>query len=482
MPKFTNMVALCSVLCSSSLAPANAQEQTLPSLGDSSSAIVSTQQEYYLGRAWLQALRRQAPTIDDPEMKEYAENLIYRLLETSQVKDRRLEVVILNSPELNAFAVPGGIVGINSGLFLYAANEQQFASVLAHELAHLSQRHFARNVEEAERNRIPSLAATLGSVLLIAAGGGDAGLAALATSQAAIQSQRMKFSRQNEREADNVGIQNMARADMDPRAMPEMFEAMNRATRFSGQRPPEFLSTHPVTENRIAESRARAEQYPLKHFTDNPTYHLMRVKAQINHSRDPRKAINRYKAELENGSSTPEFAVRYGLALSLTKAQKLDQAQQTLAPLIKAEPDNLHYMIAQSQIDSKRGHYKAAGKRLRDALEFSPDNLPLAMNYADILLAERKYKEGERILTQLANKRPNDPDVWYILAEARGLAKDILGVHLARAEFFYLTGDMDQAIKHLEYAQTQIKGNFALSAKIEQQIKDLRTYQQNMGF
>ncbi|WP_426416555.1 M48 family metalloprotease [Aestuariirhabdus sp. LZHN29] len=482
MHTITKTMVLGSLLWFGTLAPAHGQEQTLPSLGDSSSSIVSSQQEYYLGRAWLQALRRQAPTIADPEMKEYTEGLIYRLVETSEVTDRRLEVVIVDSPELNAFAVPGGIVGINGGLFIYSDNEQEFASVLAHELAHLSQRHFARNVEEAERNRIPSLAATLASVILMAAGGGDAGIAALAGSQAAFQSQRMKFSRQNEREADNVGIQNLARANMDPRAMPAMFEAMSRASRFSGQKPPEFLSSHPVTENRIAESRARAEQFPLKHFKDNPSYHLMRVKAQVHYSRDINQAVSRYQEELKNGSSTPEFAVRYGLAVSLTKAQQLDKAEKALAPLIKSEPDNIHYLIAQSQIDSRRGDYRTAGKRLSGALELTPDNLPLTMNYADILLAERKYKQADQLLTQLVNKRPSDPDIWYILAEVRGLAKDITGVHLARAEFFRLTGDMDQAIKHLEYALTQVQGNFALTSKIQQQIKDLQVYQKNMGF
>ncbi|RRJ84182.1 M48 family metalloprotease [Aestuariirhabdus litorea] len=482
MHRIAKVVALGSLSCLCTLSPLQAQEQALPALGDSSSAIVTAQQEHYLGRAWLQALRRQAPTIDDPEMKEYTESLIYRLVETSEVRDRRLEVVILDSPELNAFAVPGGIVGINSGLFLYADSEQEFASVLAHELAHLSQRHFARNVEEAERNRIPSLAATLASVLLMAAGGGDAGIATLATSQAAFQSQQMKFSRQNEREADNVGIQNLARANMDPRAMPSMFESMNRASRFSGQKPPEFLSTHPVTENRISESRARAEQYPLKHYQDNPSYHLMRVKAQIHHNRDINKLIERYESELKNGSSTPPFAVRYGLALALTKAQRLDEAEQALAPLLKEAPDNRHYLIAQALIDSERGQYAAADKRLKGALELTPENLPLTMNYANILVAERKYKPAEQLLSQLVSSRPNDPDVWYILAEVRGLAKDITGVHLARAEFFRLTGDLDQAIQHLEYAQTQVQGNFALTTKVEQQIKDLRAYQKDVGF
>lgn len=482
MQRLLKSIVLITITAMMAVSLTHAEEITLPSLGDSSSAIVTTQQEYYLGRHWLQSLRRQTLTISDPEIKEYIENLIYHLVETSEVKDRRLEIVIVDSNVLNAFAVPGGIVGINSGLFLYADSEQEFASVVAHELAHLSQRHFARNVEEAERNKIPNMAATLASVILMAAGGGDAGMAAMTASQAAFQAQAAKFSRQNEREADDVGIKNMARAGMDPRAMPEMFEAMNRATRFAGQRPPEFLSSHPVTSNRIADSRARAEQYPLKHYKDNFTYYLMRVKIQVHHSRDPAAGVERFRAELKSGSSTPDDAVRYGLAIAYNAAQQPEKAQKILAPLLKTNPNNPHYLIAQAEIESKQGLYRKSLRRLKSALELNPGSFPLSMHYAETLLANRQYKEAERQLTQLVDSRPSDPDTWYLLAEAHGMAKNITGVHLARAEYFLLVGNVGQAIKHLEYALGLVKGNFALTTKLEQQIKDLKAYQKNMGF
>src|SRR5690606_1969595 len=162
-----------------------AMANDLPSLGDSSSGIVSPEQEYQLGRAWLSLLRGQVPQLSDPLLKDCLERSVYRLAETSQLQDRRLEFVLLRSPQLNAFAAPGGIIGVNGGLFIHAPTEAEYASVMAHELAHLSQRHFARGLQHQQQNRIPLMTAMLASIILAASGGGDAGFAALASTQAA---------------------------------------------------------------------------------------------------------------------------------------------------------------------------------------------------------------------------------------------------------------------------------------------------------
>ena len=189
-----------------------AAEYNLPSLGDTSSSIMSAQQEYQLGRAWLSMLRGAVPTMDDPLIKSFIEHHVYGIAETSQLEDRRLAFVLIDSPQLNAFAAPGGVVGVNGGLFLNAYTEAEFASVMAHELAHLSQRHFARNLQQQERMRIPMMTAMLAGVILAAAGGGDAGIAALASTQAAAIQEQRRFSRQNEQEADRSGLTNLERA------------------------------------------------------------------------------------------------------------------------------------------------------------------------------------------------------------------------------------------------------------------------------
>ncbi|WP_287812462.1 M48 family metalloprotease, partial [Pseudomonas sp.] len=267
----------------------------LPSLGDASSAIVSPQQEHDLGRAWLGMLRSQVDQLSDPQLKDYVETTVYRLAESSQLQDHRLEFILIDSKELNAFAAPGGIVGVNGGLFLNADTEGQYAGVMAHELSHLAQRHFARGVEEQKRMQMPVMAALLAGIVLAATGGGEAGMATIMGSQAAaIQSQRA-FSRENEAEADRVGLVTLQKAGYDPRNMPDMFEKLARQYRFDAK-PPEFLLTHPVTEARIADTRNRAEQFPHGGVEDSLRYQLIKKRVELFYEDTPGMAAKRFRA------------------------------------------------------------------------------------------------------------------------------------------------------------------------------------------
>ena len=269
--------------------------------------------------------------LSDPQLKDYVENSVYRLAETSQLQDRRLEFVLLDSPQLNAFAAPGGIIGVNGGLFIHAQTEAEYASVMAHELAHLSQRHFARGLEAQQRMQLPMMAAMLAGVVAAAAGAGDAGIAAIVSTQAAaIQAQR-RFSRQNEQEADRIGIVNLERAGYDPRAMPSMFGRLMRQYRYD-QKPPEFLLTHPVSESRIADTTNRAEQYAQGGTQDSLRYQLMRARTQLKFESTPGVGAKRFRAMLDEN---PEMdAARYGLALAQMKAGQLADAASSLEPLL----------------------------------------------------------------------------------------------------------------------------------------------------
>lgn len=221
--------------------PAQAASNDLPNLGDSTSGIVSLQQEQQLGRTWLRQLRNQAVLIDSPHAKQFLEDLVFQLVPYSDLNYSELEFVIVDQATLNAFAVPGGIIGINYGLLMHARDEDELAAVLAHELAHLSQRHFARRIEQSQKQQPIAMAAILASILLIASNNPDAGFAGLMSSQAANIQEQLAYSRDWEREADRLGIKTLAAAGLDPQAMPSMFEQMQRASRFS-QRPQSFCS------------------------------------------------------------------------------------------------------------------------------------------------------------------------------------------------------------------------------------------------
>ena len=442
----------------------------LPALGDASSSIVSPEQEHQLGRAWLNVLRGQVRSLPDPLLMDFVERSVYRLAETSQLEDRRLAFVLLDSPQLNAFAAPGGVIGVNGGLFLQAQSEGEYASVLAHELAHLSQRHFARGLEEQRRMQVPLMAALLAGVVAAAAGAGDAGIAAIASTQAAaIQAQR-RFSRQNEQEADRIGLLNLQRAGYDPRAMPSMFERLMRQYRYT-RVPPEFLLTHPVSESRVADTRNRAEQFTGEGRNDSLLYQLMRARVQLHYENTPGLAAKRFRAQLDENPRLD--AARYGLALAQLRAGQHGEARQTLQPLLDGSPDDVVYNLARIEVEIAAERLDEAAQRLQRLLVLYPSSYPLRQQRAELLLKQQRPQEAERVLDALLDERPGDSELWYLQAETRGLAGNIIGLHQARAEYFALVGDYDQALEQLDFARRRASGNFQLAARIDARYQAL---------
>lgn len=445
----------------------------LPSLGDSSSSIVSPQQEYQLGRAWLGMLRGQVSQLSDPQLKDFVESSVYRLSETSQVQDRRLEFVLLNSPQINAFAAPGGIIGVNGGLFLYAKTEAEYASVLAHELAHLSQRHFARGVQAQQQMQIPVMAAMLAGIVAAAAGAGDAGIAAIASTQAAAIQEQQRFSRQNEQEADRIGLINLEKAGYDPLAMPQMFESLMRQYRYD-RMPPEFLLSHPITESRIADTRNRAAQYTSDHklVEDTLRYQLMRTRVQLIYEDTPGLAAKRFRAELDEDPSND--AALYGLAIAHIRGGQQKSAGSELQTLLKKAPNDITYNLAQVSLDMAASRLSDAQSRINRMLQLYPRNYPLNQARVDLLMKQGSQENAKRALDDLLKSRPKDPDVWNQVAEVRGLTGDTIGLHQARAEYFALVGDYKQAIQQLDYAKSRAANNFQLASRIDARQRELR--------
>lgn len=456
-----------------------AKDIHLPSLGDASSAIISPKQEQELGQAWLRAYRSRVNEHDDPELYDYIEKLIQKLSPHSELQDHNLSLIAINNASMNAFAVPGGVIGVHTGLFRFAKSEHQLASVLAHELAHLSQRHFARRVEEQRKNAKVTMAGMLASLVLAATVGGDAGIAAMTATQAVGLENSLRYSRQNEQEADRLGIQTMQASGFDPRAVAGMFEEMLKATRYSGSRPPEFLLTHPLTENRVADAQNRVNRLPQKHYEDNPTYHLMRARAIIAIHNNPATSINRFKNEL-NGVSLSKQAAQYGMALAYGNWGKFDQAKAHLRPLLKAEPNNVTYQLAQITLDRQQGQYITAIEKNLQLLAEDPNSYPLNMALAETYLKANQFTRSEKVLKKMTRLYPMRPYVWFQLAETSGLAGDVAEVHKARARYFILNGVFDKARNQLGYARKLLKQNYYEVAIIDQQLRDLEKLEKQM--
>lgn len=455
----------------------------LPSLGDRISGYVTMDDEYRMGREFLRSIRRSTPTISDPLLNDYLENITYRLASRSELRDHRLAFVVIDSEALNAFAAPGGVIGVNTGLFLNAETEGEFASVLAHEIAHVSQRHFARSVEEAERTRVPQLAALLASVVVMATADAEAGQAAILATQGRAIENQLRFSRSHEAEADRVGIQTLYDAGYDPLNMASLFQRLASLNRF-GSRPPEFLLSHPVTESRVADSRGRASRYPAREYFENPEYQVMRARVRTHYAANKKSIIAEYQRDLELSTTEQQRdSNQYGLAMAYWEDRDYANAGRALAPLLEKEPNRISYVVTQAEIFTAQNEPAMALDFLQRHLQINPDNHPLTMAYIDALIEARRYQDAVRMLEQHSQLRPEDHSLWYLLAETQGQAGNISKVHQARAEYFVLVGDFRRAREQLEYAlriESERNPGTPIEATIRQRIRDVESLEQQV--
>jgi predicted Zn-dependent protease len=468
--------ALAAVACVGLglLSSAQATEKLkIPNLGSASTSLFSAEYEHRLGRAWLRVFRSQVATVNDPLLYSYLEDLVFQLVTHSELQDRRIELVVVDNATINAFAVPGGVIGIHNGLLLHAQTEDELATVIAHEIAHLSQRHFSRRVEFAKRQQPLTLASMLAGFVLMATVGGDVGLAALTAAQAAAQDSALRYSRGNEAEADRVAMQTIVDSGMDPHSASIMFERMLQASRYAtGNRVPEFLRTHPLSENRIADTRNRARQYPKQIRPSKLHYQLMRARVVSQLADTPEEAVATFRNELE-GTPRSAAAARYGLVIALTAAGRTDEAALELDSLWAVNPDRLEYIIADAEIAMARNTPEEAVQKLAKRLELSPGSHPLTMTYAQALLRNEQPHVAEEVLAEQSKLYPGDPYLWYLLAEVQGLSGNIIALHQSRAEYFILNGMLDQADKQLRYALKLIDNDYTTSARINQRLGDI---------
>lgn len=429
-----------------------AETQDLPSLGLTSSFEISTHQERLLGQGWLRQFRAQTPLYHDPLVQDYTEQLVQRLATWNHaLEQKQLDVLLVDQRQLNAFAVPGGIVGIHTGLFVFAPHEDEFASVVAHELAHISQRHFARRVEAAKGAQWATMAGLLAGILVASQGHTDAGVAAIAGTQAAAIQSQLAWSRVYEQEADRIGMETLVAAGYPAEAMPRMFNQMQRLASLSG-RPPEFLMTHPLTESRIADAQSRADQLQTgSQPKQSRDYELIRTRIvfhNIRNSTDAMTLLNR-----QPGRS--EAAQHYAAALQARSEGDAVTSLAQLEQLLVKDPDWLlaRYLLAEELINQKK--WQQAQDQLQELRLFAPAYYPAQFLQAEMHIQQQEWDTARRILQKLSTSRPNDPQVWYQLAEAAGKADRQVQLHQARAEFFQLTGRFRQAFNQLDLALEQ---------------------------
>lgn len=455
-------------------------QSSLPSLGDRISGTVSLDQEYAMGQRFLSQIRRSATTISDPLLTGYLESVTYKLASRSQLTDHRLSFVIIDSQALNAFAAPGGIIGVNTGLFLNAVTEAEFASVMAHEISHVSQRHFARGIDEAQSGRIPQMAALLASVMVMATSEAGHGAAAISAVQGRNLENQLRFSRSNEAEADRIGQNIMVSAGFDPKGMSDLFERLIAINRF-GRRPPEFLLSHPVTESRIADARSRVFRYPNREYKDNFEYQFARARVEARYAEDKKAYVEERINRLENSKGEFEKTSNaYGLVMALWGNKQYKDAHTVLEPLLLKDPNRISLAVTQSEILTSQNESRQAISFLDRHLQINPGNHALTMAYANALIQNRDYSAASKLIQRHSTSRPDDHQLWYLLAETQGQAGNISEVHQARAEYFKLIGDFRRAREQLQFAlriEIDDDSSPAIAARIREKINGIEDLQ-----
>ena len=450
-------LALLMALPPAALAQAASQNANdLPDIGSPASSALSLDDEYRIGLQVMRQLRDEGQIIEDPEATEYLQALGSRIVaQATGDSAQKFQFFFVRDDTINAFALPGGFIGVNYGLVLSTRNESQLAGVLAHEIAHVTQRHIARRVASQGRASIATMAAILAAILVGAAtGSSDAALGGVAMAQGAAMQQQINFTRANENEADRVGMGFLAAAGFDPYGMPDFFETMGRRTGLQGtgrNALPEILQSHPVTTNRIAESRSRAAQFRDLHQTpESVSYSLTRERLRVL-STPAEDNVRRYYEERRDHQDQT-VGEEYGEALANYQAGNSRASLDTLTSLAREYPQVPMLQSTLGQALMGAGATDEALDTFRRALALSPRNIPLTMRYADALLKAGQAKTAHAVLLDLFNNVAPTPEQIRFTALAASSAGDTADAAYYMSEYHISTGNLPLSVAQLEMA------------------------------
>lgn len=417
-------------------------DDDLPNIGSPADSVLSKDQEQIIGRQIYKGLRDAGQIMSDPEIQEYIQNVGRRVAANAQEMGFGFQFFVVDASSINAFALPGGYIGMHSGLILATKTESELAGVLAHEISHVTQRHISRAVFANQRTSILTMAAMLGAILVGAASGeSDVIAGGIAGAQSIAAQGQINFTRENEYEADRVGVGLLAASGFDPYGMPNFFATLARQTASEFQAP-EFLRTHPVTVNRIAETRARAANYTIENVTDSVGYSLTKARIRVIRSSTAEKALSYFKASLENSNNADQLGNQYGLALALAEAGQWDKARGRFAELLEENEGIIHFYTGYAASLAATGNMAEALQVLSEANKLFPRNVPLTIRYAEILMRNGDNKAAHKILLDLYNQVPPTPIQVRQLALAANAAGDTADAHYYMAEYHLLSGDL----------------------------------------
>lgn len=432
--------------------------------------LIDQQQERIIGEKVYREAQRQLPVIQNPWMEDQLFSVFAHILSQTQLQ-QPIGLMIVNDPQINAFAVPGGLFALNMGLINSARNMDEVAGVMAHEIAHVTQRHYSRSQEAFKGQGLLALAGILVGALVASQADGDAGAAVMMGSQAALLDKQLTYSRNQEREADRIGMQYMYASGYNPHSMADFFEVMHRSTsRLSFL--PDFWLTHPLTTERMSEARLRASQMPkVKPKLVDPSFDIIKWYSRVLSGQSTEQQL-----KLVAGQNN--FAGQLALSAYYLQHGDDDSAQQALNLAKKHNQIHPLLVLFQTDIFLGKNQLDQALRSIRSAAAIMPENRALNYKYAEVLIRMQQPDQAKMIVQRFLQSNPRDLSAWRLMltatnAEPASSAKTI-NVLRYRAEIEYWSGYEESAIKSLLHAQRVSKGNQSLSTTISQRLKQMQ--------
>jgi predicted Zn-dependent protease len=430
----------------------------LPDLGEVSRQYFSDQEEQALGRAIMHDVYADPRYLDDPDIETYLNQLGYKLVSVSTRNQREFNFFVVSDPTINAFAMPGGNIGVHTGLLLAAQSESELAGVVAHEIAHVTQDHIARMVAAQNQSQWPTIAA-LALALLAARSNPNVASAAIASTQAYSIQNQLNYSRDYEREADRLGYEMLTRAGYDPRGMSGFFNRLQRANRFYDTSAPAYLRTHPLTTDRIADMEARSEAAPYHQVEDSLDFQLVRARLRAQED-SPQHAVLAARNVLKEKRYSSETAARYGLATALVRARQFKEAETEVQRLLSNKP--IHPMIQQlaARTVLTAGQFGLALQRYQAGSNAHPGYRPLQYGYINALLTAGRNSDALTQADRQLALYPLDRRLWQLAAQTHAQLGHRLQSHRAQAEAVALRGNLVAAIEQINLGIKAGDGSF----------------------
>jgi predicted Zn-dependent protease len=450
------------------------QQSNLPDLGSPADAILSKSQEAQIGRAIMHQIRASGALVEDPQIVEYVNEIGHRIAAHANTGGHKFTFFVVDDPSLNAFALPGGFIGVHTGLIEATRSEDELAGVLAHEIAHVTQRHIARAVHANSRQSLLSTAIMLGALIAGAYGAdGDAVQGAIAVAQGTQAQGQINFTRSNEYEADRIGMSSLAEAGFDPQGMASFFEVISRDTTPHEYRAPEFLRTHPVSTARIAEARGRARSYPSVNTVDTKNYGVARARLLVASQDTSEDAVAYFERQNYEFMSN---AQKYGLAVAYERDHQFLKAQRIYEELVNREPEVIAYHIGLADTQLSLEQIDEAEKTFDRALELFPRNTPLTIHYAEALLRLDYPELAHKILLDLLNDKAPTPEQVLLIAREADEAGELAESNYYMAEYSFMIGDLLGGVTFLQRALNSPDIQEIQRIRFEARIDFIREY------